>query len=99
MEQTIEQRVAFLERDVKANAEDIAAQGGTLDHVVKTIDTILVPTQDAHTKDLIEVRQRTQASHDFIVKQDGFWAALQRIALVIGAVSAVATLVMKVMGK
>lgn len=89
----------LLEQTIKQHGEDIEAQGGTLDHVVKTLDTIVIPTQDSHSRDIIECRQWGRASHDYITEQKGAWAFIQRAVLILGAGAALLNLGMKLWGK
>lgn len=93
------ERFLRLEQTVTQHGKEIEEYGGTLDHLVNTVDTILIPTQASHTIDIIECKQRSQRSHDYITKQEGVGAFVQRALLIVGAFCAVATLIMKLAGR
>lgn len=95
----LESRITDLERITKEHAQDIGGHDTALDHVMKTLDTIVLPTQERHTEDLLECKQRTQASHDYITAQNGVGAWLKQAAMLIGAAAAITSLAIKLAGK
>jgi len=92
------ERLVRLEEVVKGHDEDIENLGGTLDHVVNTVDTILVPQQIVNTERLAEHDKVTREAHDFIMSQRGAWAFIQKFGIVVAAISSVVLLVMKIWG-
>jgi hypothetical protein len=93
------ERFLKLESTVKQQGDELQDFGGTLDHLVNTVDTILLPTQKVHSDKLYIHETRTSEAHDYIVSQKGAWAFIQKLAVVIAAAASVATLTMKLMGK
>ncbi len=84
----------LLEKIRLAN-EQIDDQGGTIDHAINTIDSMLVPTVAEHSRVIVEFSAETKLSHDFRVSQQGAWAFVQKVGVVIAACASVITMVMK----
>lgn len=91
MADTRQDRLERLESLVHEHDEQLSNLGGTLDHVVNTIDTMLVPTQRAHQLKIDEHDTRTKESHDFISAWGGAWGLVQKVGIIIAAGSGIVT--------
>lgn len=93
------ERLAKLEERVDGLCEDVEKQGGTLDHLINTVDTILLPGNANHAVKLEEHEAMTKAAHNYIVSQKGAWAFIQKAAIILAALTGTATFVMKLSGR
>jgi hypothetical protein len=92
-------RITRLEELVKAQAKEIDDYGVTIDHLCNTQDSILLPTQKQHSEKHMQTDILTKESHDYIWEQKGAWAFVQRFGIVIGALSSLVLLCLKLWGK
>jgi hypothetical protein len=92
-------RVVALEHLGRQHAEAIEDMGGTLDHCVNTIDSILLPTQKVHGEKIADCESITTDLHDWVTQQKGAWAFVQRFGIVVAALSSLVVMVMKILGK
>lgn len=98
------ERLVRLEETVKAHTDDLEKHGGTLDHIVNTMDSILLPTQKVHMEKLLELRTErdedrkdVRTMQDYITGQKGAWALVLKAAVIIGASSSLTVLIMKIL--
>jgi hypothetical protein len=94
------ERLVRLEGVVRQQGEQQDDHGGVLDHLINTLDTIVLPTQTKHDsqlqnqqKMLDEQAKTTSEAHDYIMSQKGAWAFVQRVLLIVAATSGLITLV------
>jgi len=87
----LEERVRDLEKEQE--------EGGTsIDHLLNTMDSIVIPKLNAHDEKLEAHEESTKDAHDFIAAQRGAWLLVQRAGVVIAAIASVWTLVLKLKG-
>ena|SRR5579872_556114 len=98
------ERLVRLEGVVRQQGDRQEDHGGVLDHLVNTLDTIVLPTQAKHDGQLTNQQRMlddhakvTSEAHDYIMSQRGAWAFIQRVLLVVAAASGVITVIMKVL--
>jgi hypothetical protein len=88
-----ELRLSLLESSVKQMGQEVDDHGGAIDHLVNTVDSVILPTLKNHS-DVIAVHDaHTQEAHDWIVSQKGAWQLIQRAGIVIAAICGVATMI------
>lgn len=100
------ERLVRLEGVVRQQGDQLGDQGGAVDHLVNTMDTIILPMQATLTVK-VENQQKvldahaavTAEAHDYIVSQKGAWALIQRAGIVIAAIASVVTMALKLAGK
>jgi hypothetical protein len=96
MDHTTIDRLWKLEEAVRQHSVDLEDQGGTLDHLVNTVDSIVLPTLKAHGETIAAHAVATTEAHDYIMSQRGAWSLIQKGGIVIAALTATGTFVMKV---
>lgn len=94
---TRQDRIERLESLLQEYEEQLSNLGGTLDHVVNTIDSMLIPTQRAQQAKLDEHEIKTKESHDFIAAWSGAWGLVQKVGIIIAASSGIATMLMNLL--
>jgi hypothetical protein len=97
--ENLHDRVVALEHLTRQHGEQIEDMGGTLDHAMNTIDSILLPTQKVHGDKIADCETIASDVHDWMTQQKGAWAFVQRFGIVIAALSSLVVLVMKILGK
>lgn len=92
------ERYQKLEDRVRELEEGQEGAGNTLDHLVNTMDSIVIPKLNNHQEKIDAHEAVTKDAHDFITSQRGAWAFVSKAAVVIAAGASVATLVLKLKG-
>jgi len=100
------ERLVRLEGVVRQQGDTQNDHGGVLDHIVNTLDTIVLPTQTRQEGQLLNQQKIlddhakiTIEAHDYITSQKGAWAFIQRALLVVAAAASLITMMMKLLGK
>jgi hypoxanthine phosphoribosyltransferase len=89
---TENERIARLEQKVLVLDKDLADMGGTLDHVLNTVDTIILPEQRSHSEALARHSPIVADALDFMQSTRGAWAFVQKAGIVIAALSGLVTM-------
>jgi hypothetical protein len=97
--ENLHDRVVALEHLTRQHGEQIEDMGGTLDHAMNTIDSILLPTQKVHGEKIADCETITSDVHDWMLGQKGAWAFIQRFGIVVAALSSLVVMVMKILEK
>jgi hypothetical protein len=96
-------RIIRMEEQQRQQAQDIEDQGVAVDHAINTIDTILVPTQTAHEKQLTaaasalkEHEKSIKDLHDSWTAFSGGFSWVTKAGAVVGAISGVILLAIQI---
>jgi hypothetical protein len=86
-------------------ARDSEGYGAALDHVLNTLDTVVLPSQrtiEQAIADIHKWREKQERISDqavkFMSERRGMWVMVQRIGVVIAALSSLAALILKLKG-
>jgi hypothetical protein len=88
-----ELRLAALEQAAKIQDESIDDMGGTVDHLVNTLDSMVLPTQKAHAEAIARHELVVIEAHDYISRQTGVGQFVQRCCIYVGAVASIAAVI------
>ena len=95
-ESTHWERIARLEEVVRGQGAEIEEQGGVLDHVLNTQNTIILPTQERQGADIKRHEATCSEAAIYMAQQRGAWQLVQRIAVILAALASVTGLILKV---
>lgn len=88
----------LLEKTIREQEKANEDMGGVIDHVLNTIDDVLIPKLSAHDRKFEEHEETVKSHQSFIDQQRGAWQLIVRIGVVVAAVCSVATLILKLKG-
>lgn len=78
---------------IQQHTEELEGHGETIDHIMNTLDTIVLPTQKLHTESIARHEPIVKQSVEFMAAWSGAWVLVQRLGTILGAAAAVATCV------
>lgn len=84
---------------IQQHAEELEGHGETIDHIMNTLDTIVIPTQKVHAESIARHERVTEEATQFMAAWSGAWVLVQRVGIVLAAAASVATCIMKALGK
>ena len=86
-------------------ARDSEGYGAAIDHLINTVDTVVLPglrTLDESMVQITKWREKQERISDqavkFMSERRGMWTLVQRIGVVIAALSSLAALILKLKG-
>jgi hypothetical protein len=98
-EPTTETRLALLEAQLRQLSEEVGDQGATVDHLVNTQDSMLLPTQRLQADQLARHEVVFAEARDLIASQRGVWQFVTRFGVAVAAIASFVTLVYKLKGQ
>ncbi len=81
------ERIARLETQYSQLDKTVEDMGGTVDHILNTVDTIILPEQGRHQETLSRYAPIVADAHDFMLSTRGAWSFIQKAGIVIAAIS------------
>lgn len=98
-EPTTETRLALIEAQLRQLAVEVEDQGGTVDHLINTQDSMILPTQKLQGEQLARHEVVFAEARDLISSQRGVWQFVTRFGVAVAAIASFVTLLYKLKGQ